>query len=367
MTACGADGATLPIGKSGAARKGAGMEKLYRKSVTDRLSSPEQLDRMIVITTPALWLSLAGAALVAAAALLWAFFGRLPSKVSGDGIFLSSAGVSTVCSEVSGVVVSVEVAAGSSVGEDQLLLTVADAEAQREIAGLQAGIAAVESIAPDGAGDAADADAQSMLEAKAAALEVLNRRLEEAQDDLRQTQVTSDVAGVVSEVLVEAGSEISRGTELLRVRPEGDGEDIILCYLPLASGKNIKTGMQVIVCPTTVNRQEYGHMEATVIAVDDYVATGDAMKSMLGDDSLVNLFSSNGAVVGVTCRLRTDESTESGYYWSTKKGGTVSLQQGTLVSAEIVIEEKAPITLLIPLLKEKLTVEPVSGNGGATQ
>ena len=46
------------------------MAQLYRKALPDRLSSPEQLDRLIVITPPSFWIAMAGAALAVAAALL---------------------------------------------------------------------------------------------------------------------------------------------------------------------------------------------------------------------------------------------------------------------------------------------------------
>ena len=55
--------------------------------------------------------------------------------------------------------------------------------------------------------------------------------------------------------------------------------------------------------------------------------------------------------------MREDENTESGYFWSSKKGADIKIAVGTMVEANVVIEEKAPITMLIPLLKEKLTIQ----------
>ena len=122
--------------------------------------------------------------------------------------------------------------------------------------------------------------------------------------------------------------------------------------------------MTVIVKPTTVNEQEYGHMEAEVVAVDDYVATATGMRGILGDDALVQAFTQNGPVVGVTCRLRTDETTASGYWWSSRKGADLIVPEGTMVTVDIVTEEKTPITMLIPYIKEKLSmaVEPGAGS-----
>ena len=78
---------------------------------------------------------------------------------------------------------------------------------------------------------------------------------------------------------------------------------------------------------------------------------------MLGDDSLVQSYMSAGPVMQVQCSLKPDSSTASGYEWSNRKGAKVELEPGTTVNADIVVEKKAPISMLIPLLKEKLTVK----------
>lgn len=106
-------------------------------------------------------------------------------------------------------------------------------------------------------------------------------------------------------------------------------------------------------------------MKADVVAVDDYVTPASSIRSMLGDDMLAQVFTQSGPVVAVTCRLRTDESTASGYWWSSRKGADLIVTEGTMVTVDIVTEEKAPITMLIPYLKEKLSsaVKPVDKEG----
>ena len=74
----------------------------------------------------------------------------------------------------------------------------------------------------------------------------------------------------------------------------------------------------------------------------------------------------NGPVVEVRIKLEKDDSTMSGYWWSSKKGAEVELMKGTMVSADIITEEKAPITMLIPYLKEKLTIRRVTDGTGST-
>ena len=83
----------------------------------------------------------------------------------------------------------------------------------------------------------------------------------------------------------------------------------------------------------------------------------EEMLDELEEPSLVSLFSSYGPVVAVGIDLRTDESTESGFWWSGRKGKTVRMVDGTPVSCDIIVDRKAPITMVIPSLKDTLTVK----------
>ena len=188
---------------------------------------------------------------------------------------------------------------------------------------------------------------------KQALISSVETEKKQAEETLSRTQIQAQQSGTVMETMVEAGTVVGQGSELIRLAADESGEgNVVVCYVPLSSGKKLTPGMQVMVYPTTVNKQEYGHMEATVVHVDDYVTSTTQMKKMLGDDLLVNSFTQDGPVIAVTCTLKEDPSTASGYFWSSKKGADIMLAEGTLIKADIVTERKAPIQMVIPLLKE---------------
>ena len=56
----------------------------------------------------------------------------------------------------------------------------------------------------------------------------------------------------------------------------------------------------------------------------------------------------------VKCKLQKDDTTASGYKWSSKKASTITIPQGTIVNADIIVEEKKPITMLIPYIKDQI-------------
>jgi HlyD family secretion protein len=72
--------------------------QIFRKVSLDRLSSPEQLDILMKITTPQGWLALIALMILCIISVIWGLFGRIPTKVLGQGMLIKSSGVSDVVS-----------------------------------------------------------------------------------------------------------------------------------------------------------------------------------------------------------------------------------------------------------------------------
>lgn len=234
---------------------------------------------------------------------------------------------------------------------------------QSEVTSLEQNIASVEAqIAAEqsNTGTQLNTLMQQFDNARSALISSLESELEQAQRTMNKTRLVAHQSGTVVEVPVSKGTLVSQGSEILKLSSDTNADtadsNVVVCYVPLTSGKKITEGMTVMVYPTTLNKQEYGHMEATVLSVDQYVTSTTQMKNTLGDDLLVNSFTQDGPVIAVTCALRTDETTASGYYWSSKKAADILIAEGTLVTVDIVTERKAPIQMVIPLLKEKLSL-----------
>lgn len=192
--------------------------------------------------------------------------------------------------------------------------------------------------------------------AKASVLDSLKMELAKYTANMEKYQITASSDGVVQEVVADVGSVVGEGGEVVKVKGQETDTIDAICYIPVGEGKKVLPGMDVMIYPTTVNKQEYGHMKGNVRSVASYVTSAADMQKTLGNDNLVEAFLSNGPVVEVVCSIETDDSTASGYYWSSKKGKDITLTEGTMLTASVVTENKAPITMLIPYLKEKLTV-----------
>lgn len=80
--------------------------QLFRKVALERLSSPEQLDQLLTVTSPRGWLALMGLTTLLVAAVVWGIFGSVPTKVRGACILMSEQGISTVRSPSTGRLIS---------------------------------------------------------------------------------------------------------------------------------------------------------------------------------------------------------------------------------------------------------------------
>ena len=170
--------------------------------------------------------------------------------------------------------------------------------------------------------------------------------------------VRSATDGTVYAISLYPGEAVGRGGKVATLlAPGGTDDNEVIFYVSVDDIKKIKAGMKVYVYPSTVKKEEYGHMEGTVTSVSSHVASNEDMNKQLGSESLVSDFSEKGPVVEVRCVLTKDPETVSGYKWSSERGNKIALDSGTTVTAKIITEEKSPIDLLIPYLRNKFDME----------
>ena len=60
------------------------QKSLFREEALERIASPDELDRLMPVTSPKGWLALIALLALVMAALLWGVFGRIPIQVNAD-------------------------------------------------------------------------------------------------------------------------------------------------------------------------------------------------------------------------------------------------------------------------------------------
>jgi HlyD family secretion protein len=177
------------------------------------------------------------------------------------------------------------------------------------------------------------------------------RHLGELENQLEvSSKIVSLYGGRVLETLAKAGDLISTGNPLLTLElSDTDLEAVI--YVSAGEGKKVRPGMRVEVIPATYEKAEYGYMLATVKVVSDFPATHQSMMNVLENDALVQKLAKAGPPTTLYATLTQATNTASGFRWSSSEGPPHPIAAGTICSADVVVLEQRPISLVIPALK----------------
>lgn len=222
------------------------MAGIFRKTALERLSSPDQLDSMLKITTPMSWVGIGAAAALAAAVVVWSFVGRIPETVSAPGFFVHSYHTNTLYSTAAGQVHEILV-------KPRMLA--------------EPGTPLLKLKHTDGA----------------------------------IISVESDQRGWISETLVKKGSQITPNTELFRLSPVTENELSLVCYVDFDMAKSIKPGMKALTGSMEAVVTNVDRYIASETAMAELLGA---------DGRLAAMITQNGPAAAVTCELRLGEQEE---------------------------------------------------------
>lgn len=187
----------------------------------------------------------------------------------------------------------------------------------------------------------------------------LEKKIQKTQRDLLiNNDVIAGASGRVLEMQIKKGDIIQAGSVVCTIAEENEQKDSLeaIIYVPVEQGKRIIPGMEVNISPSTVKKEEDGFMLGHVISVSEYPASSQRMRLTLGNPDLVQQLSGSNASIEVRVKLIRDSNTLSGYKWSTPKGPAIVIDDGTFCSGEVKVEQKRPISMVIPFIKKLLPI-----------
>jgi multidrug efflux pump subunit AcrA (membrane-fusion protein) len=311
-------------------------QKIFREVSLKRLSSPEQLDQLIKVTSPRGWLALIALSLLLAAAIVWSITGSLPTKITGQGILLNNGGVFSLTHDTAGQVLDVRFKTGDKVKKGDVIARINQPELTAEINSLLDTLRDLEET-----GRAGTAEYHTLKDKVAQLREELKHR----------TQIIAPIEGRILDMYLYPGSVVQPGQTLASLEEYGATVRLeAILYLPAELAGKIRPGMEAQISPTIVNKEEYGYMWGRVTSVADYPATSHSIMQTLGNENLVTYLAGQGASVKVRVDLVPDGRTVSGYKWSSPDGPPITIAGGTLIQGAVVIDREKPISKVIPII-----------------
>jgi hypothetical protein len=277
--------------------------QIFRKEALDRLSSPEQLDQLMQVTSPRGWIALAALGLLLLAGLLWGIFGTIPTTAEGEGLLLRGRGVRQVTAPRAGRVLDVPVKVGDLVPKGRELV-----------------------------------------------------RLGSAADDPEPTILPSPYPARVLDVSVQKNASVEKDAVLVTLEPR-DAPLRAVLYVPVAEGYQVaqawdtatrKGGtVPVHVWPASVGK-ESGPLLGHVLRAGHFPATKAEMERTLGSQELADSLAGSGASLEVVVELETLPDKPDVYRWASPREEHPPLFSGTPCRGSITIRKQRPIALVFP-------------------
>jgi hypothetical protein len=261
----------------------------FRKQALDRISSPEELDRVVRVARPGTWVALGGLLLVIAAVLLWATLSTVTTTISGVGFVLPEGGLSGSAATEEGTIAHVDVAVGTRLAPGGQVAVI---------------------TTPDG----------------------------------REIPVTSAEAGTVAEILHLPGDFVPPGDVVAIVRP--DKPPAVEAFLPQRDAKDASQGDPVWIAPSSASPSQYGYALGTIVRLGQFPIPPDALLNLLESPLAVQQVTSQGPVVHALVEFERAD-TASGVAWTASDGPPGPLDLGTPTDVQVVIGQRAPIDYVI--------------------
>ena len=338
--------------------------QIFRKSALERLSSPEELDSLMQVTSPKGWLALIAFGGLILTAAIWGIWGTISTRVTGRGILVHPGGILEIASKASGAVSAVYTRPGNLVGKGQVLATIEQNKLVEAIKNAADDLAEMKAEYAHNSQPQGQKEDETVARQKQKILRQ-ERFIAGLENDLDQnSKVVSPAKGRVLEITAQEGDLLEKGAPILTLeRLEGAGKDLeAIVYIAPNEGKRVRPGMKILISPTSVKQGESGAVFGEVTRVSEFPVSPREMMTSLRNEKLVQSLSPGDAPFEVHADLATDSTTASGYRWSSGKGPRMKLQSGTLCTGSIVVDKQRPVVLVIPWLKKSLFGAQAEGN-----
>jgi HlyD family secretion protein len=160
------------------------------------------------------------------------------------------------------------------------------------------------------------------------------------------TQVKSTVAGRVVDLKVRKGDTVRKGDVIADVETGDEQAALkVVAFVSSQVGKSISPRDPVQITVAGIRREEYGFLRGTVESVSEYMVSPERVAEVMKEQA------TKQSSYEVWIVAEVDPKTVSGYAWSNGDGPPERITSGTQATVAIEVDQRAPISQLIPYIK----------------
>jgi HlyD family secretion protein len=168
------------------------------------------------------------------------------------------------------------------------------------------------------------------------------------------SQIISQYSGRILEVAVTPGQVINAGTRLANIEDKNPSNKLVgVTYFAIADGKKIQPGMSIQITPQTVKRERFGGITGKVTNISSFPISKESATSVIGNSEVLEglVSQKQDGLIQADSNLILNSDTFSGYKWSSSQGPNLKISSGTTTTVRVKVEERAPITFVLPILR----------------
>ncbi len=346
------------------------MEKeekpIFRQAALDHLSSPEHLDHLIHVVTPRGRVTLCCLLLFCFSLLAWAFFGSIPNRVTGVGIFMDYQHLRSLQAPASGVATKVAISPGDYIKKRDFIVRISDIEhkekllaEKKRVGSLKIELMMLKKLLTEQHISSSQMDIVDKVLIKRKELELLD--LQVSLDVLKKLpseyRVLSPYAGLVVQSYITQNQSIHKGIPLAYIQEEAGEKNTetseFYCFFDASIADLIKKNMPALVHPWGVEPELAGELKGHVASISYLPATKLLFQSAHISPDLFSTLLKDQLMIPVSIKPELSEDSKTGYAWTKKAGGPDhAIPLGTLCTVSITLSEKRPIAYIFPYFEE---------------
>jgi biotin carboxyl carrier protein len=263
---------------------------LFRERAVSSIDSVERFDEAIAIVSSRAVLALAVIGGLLFLFMLWALFGTVPVGLQGRGVILAGSGIQPVVAPSGGTLIALPGSVGDVVAEG-------------------AAIARMRTTAGD----------------------IIALR--------------APTAGRLAQRSPQLGSFVRPGDAVATIEPVGAAPAAVV-FVPVETDRRVAAGMPVRLSPADARPDVFGFLRGHVTYAAPFPASPDRIKAALQNDAVAASFSPEIPVREVHIAL--DVDAQGNLIWSGLQNTRRALSPGTPCYATIVVEDRRPISFVLP-------------------